>query len=179
MILVRCPLHSTRNALNIHLLNAKQNSICASTIIEWEKLNPGLGKAESLSVLKTNTFKFKCHNPKRLKFITRFRLGLNHSREHKFKYSFQNIINPSCSCCLHIESTGRFLPQCSQLVNERNTLLRAIPNIKYKLLESTDSFFTKLLLFGNKSFNITDNTKILNATINFILLTIRFNEPLF
>ena len=31
---------------------------------------------------------FDCHNPKRIKLITRLRLGLSHLRERKFKHSF-------------------------------------------------------------------------------------------
>ena len=100
-------------------------------------------------------------------------------REHKSKHSFQDTINPLCSCALDIESTGHFLLHCPQFVNERHTLLSTIGNIHYKLLENTDSVLTQTLLFGNTSFDITDNTKILNATINFILLTKRFDEPLF
>ena len=64
-------------------------------------------------------------------------------------------------------------------MNERRTLLSTIGNINYKLLENTDSNLTQTLFFGNTSFDITDNTKILNTTINFILLSKRFDEPLF
>ena len=37
---------------------------------------------------------FNCHNPKGVKLLTRLRLGLSHLREHKFKYSFQDSLNP-------------------------------------------------------------------------------------
>ena len=30
--------------------------------------------------------------------IKRVRLGLNHLRDQKFKYSFQDCLNPICSC---------------------------------------------------------------------------------
>ena len=115
-------LYPTRNALSIPLLNANhnvfKNSFFPSTIIEWNELDPSLGKAESLSLFNTNILKFirpspnsvyNCHNPKGLKFITRLRLGLNHLREHKFKHSFQDTINPLYSCGLDIEPTGVML----------------------------------------------------------------------
>ena len=185
-------MYPTRNTLNISLLTANhnffKNSFFPSTIIEWNKLDPGLRKGESLSFFKTNILKFirpspnsvyNCHNPKGLKFITRLRLGLSHLREHKFKHSFQDIFNPLCSCGIDIESTEHFLLHCPQFVNERRTLLSNVGNINYKLLENTDSNLTQTLLFGNTSFDITDNTKTLDATINFILLTKRFDEPLF
>ena len=104
---------------------------------------------------------------------------LSHLREHEFKHSFHDTINPLCGCGVDTESTEHFLLHCSQFVNERRTLLSTIGNINYKLLENTDSSLTQTLLFGNTSFVITDNTKILNATINLILLTKRFDEPLF
>ena len=161
LIPVRPTLYPTRNPLNIPLLNANhnffKNSFFPSTIIEWNKLDPGLRKAESLSLFKTNILKFirpspnsvyNCHNPKGLKFITRLRLGLSHLREHKFKHSFQDTINPLCSCGLDIESTEHFLLHCPQFVNERRTLLSTIGNINYKLLENTDSnLYVYIFLF--------------------------------
>ena len=62
LIPVRRTLHSTRNALKIPLLNTNQNFLknlfFPSNIIEWDKLGPGLGKAEILSGFNTNIFKF-------------------------------------------------------------------------------------------------------------------------
>ena len=149
LIPVRPTLHPTRNALNISLNtnhNFFKNSFFPSTIIEWNKLDPGLRKAESLSLFKTNILKFirpssnsvyNCHYSKGLKSITRLRLGLSHLKEHKFKHSFQDAINRLCSCGLDIESTKHFLLHCPQFVNERRTLLSTIGNINYKLLENT------------------------------------------
>ena len=31
---------------------------------------------------------FNCHNPRRIKLLSRLRLGLSNLREHKFKHSF-------------------------------------------------------------------------------------------
>ena len=47
-----------------------------------------------------------------------------------------------------------------------------------KLLEITDSSLTHTLLYGNPSFDIITNSLILNAPINFILSTKRFEEGL-
>ena len=35
-----------------------------------------------------------CHDPKRIKLVTRLCTVLNHLREHKFKHSFQDSLNP-------------------------------------------------------------------------------------
>ena len=41
---------------------------------------------------------FKCYKHKRIRLMTRLRLGLSYLCEHKFNHSFQNSINPLCSC---------------------------------------------------------------------------------
>ena len=124
LIPIRPTLYPTRNALNIPLLNTNHNlfnnSFFPSTVIEWNKLDPGFTKAESLSLFTTIILKFirpspnsvySCHNPKGLKFITRLRPGLSHLREHKFKHSFRDTINPLYSCGPDIESTEIYTVQ--------------------------------------------------------------------
>ena len=100
-------------------------------------------------------------------------------REHKFQQSFQDTSNPLCCCGRDIESVEHFLLHYPQFVNEKLTLLRTIGNINYRLIENANSVLTQTLLFRNTSFNIFSGTKILNAITNFILLTKRFDEPLF
>ena len=45
---------------------------------------------------------FDGNSSKGLKFVTRLRLGLSHLREHKFNHSFQDPINPLCSCSFDV-----------------------------------------------------------------------------
>ena len=47
------------------------------------------------------------------------------------------------------------------------------------ILQQSDSKFTSVLLFGDTSFNNNKNTFILDDTIDYIILTGRFDEPLF
>ena len=122
---------------------------------------------------------FECHNPQGIKFLTRLRLGLSHLREHKFKHSFQDSLNSLCKCGADVESTTLFLLHCLICNNDRYSLLSTIRNIVCKLLEITDSSFTQTLLYANPSFNIITDSLILNATIDFILSTKRFEEALF
>ena len=61
----------------------------------------------------------------------------------------------------------------------RYTLLSTLNNINCEILESTDSYLTRILLFGCTSFDSETYTFILNATIDYILSTERFEEPLF
>ena len=71
--------YSTKNILIIALLDTNHNLL--SSIPEWNKLDPGLRKAESLLLFKTYMVKFillspnsvyNCHNPKGLKFLNSF-----------------------------------------------------------------------------------------------------------
>ena len=77
---------------------------------------------------------FECHNPQQIKSLTRLRLGLSYLREHKFKYSFQDSLNPLCKCGAEVESTSYFLLHCPAYNNDRSSLLSTIRNSNYKFL---------------------------------------------
>ena len=62
---------------------------------------------------------------------------------------------------------------------KRHTLLSTLNNIDAKILEPNDSYLTQTLLFGSTSFDSETNTFVLNATVDYILSTERFEEPLF
>ena len=47
------------------------------------------------------------------------------------------------------------------------------------ILQQSDSKFTNVLLFGDTSFDNNKNTFIPHDTIDYIILTGRFDEPLF
>ena len=158
------------------------------TIIEWNKLDHNTRNPSSFNIFKKSILKFirpsanslfNCHNPKGIKFITRLRLGLSHLREHKFKHSFQDSLNPFCSCGLDIESTAHFLLHCPTYIIERRTLLSTLVNIDNNLLDLCEPVLIRTLLFGSNSFDTDANTNVLNATIEYILSTKRFDEPLF
>ena len=154
-----------------------------------EQLRPQLRNSKkSSSVLKEkilnftrpspNSF-FDCHNPKAIKLITRLRLGLSHLREHKFKHSFQNKINPLCNFSQDIESYTHFFLHFHFLDNERRTLLSTICRLDSNLLDCTDYALTKTLLFGNTFQTLSNNFKIINASIDYILSSKRPDEQLF
>ena len=103
---------------------------------------------------------------------------MSHLREHKFKHNFQDFLNPICSCGLDIKSTSHFLLHCPTFDDEQFTLLSTLNNIDCILLELTESSLSQTLLYGNKLFDKEKNTRILNATIEYILSTERFEEPL-
>ena len=146
--------------------NFFKNSFFPSVIIEWNKLDPSLRRCDSYNVFKSNILKFirpssnsffDCHNPIAIKYITRIRPGLSHVREHKFKHSFQDTLNPICNCGNDVESAIHFSLHCSLYSNERRTLLSSFFNIGRKLLDNTDFSLTETLLFGNTTNNQFDN----------------------
>ena len=113
--------YTTRNVDCTPLIKIKhnffKNTFFPSAIIEWNKLDPTIGKAESFGIFKSNILKFirptpryffNCYNQKGIRLMAQFRLGLSHLREHKFNHNFQNCINPLCSYGMDFESTSHF-----------------------------------------------------------------------
>ena len=188
----RSSSYVTRNVHSIPFFKTKhtffKNSFFPSTIIEWNKLDHNIRNSSNFNIFKKSILKFirpsakfffDCHNPKGIKFITRLRLGLSHSREHKFKHSFQDSLSPFCSCGLDIESTAHFLLHCLTYITKRRTLLSSIENIDNNLLDNWEPVLIKTLLFDINTFDTNVNTNVLNATIEYVISTKRFEEPLF
>ena len=164
-----------------------KDSYFPSTIIEWNNLDLTLGTQKVLLFSKNSILKFirpspstvfNCNNYKGIRFITPLRLEMSHLREHKFKHNFQESLNPICSCGLDIESTSHVLLHCPSFNDERYTLLSTFNKIDCKLLELTKSSLSQTLLYGNTQLDKEKNRLILNATIEYILSTERFEEPL-
>ena len=121
---------------------------------------------------------FNCHNPKTLKFITQLRPALSHLRYHKFKHNFQDSLSPLCNFGLNAESTSHYLLHCPLFTDERKTFLSNIKSINHKLLEQSDSTQAQTFLFGDLASSVETNALILNATMQYVLSTKRFEEAL-
>ena len=106
--------------------------------------------------------------------LTRLKLSLSHLHEHKFKHSFQDSLNPICSCGNDIETSAHFLLHCPNFLNERSTL----GSIDRNILKRSDSQVTETLLYGDSNSNNITNTLILNATMDFLIATKRFDASL-
>ena len=87
--------------------NFFKNIFFPSTIIEWNKLDPAIRNSTRFNSFKESILTFirpapnsifQCHNPKGLKDLTRLRTNFSYLRDHKFKHSFQDTINPFCIC---------------------------------------------------------------------------------
>ena len=121
---------------------------------------------------------FNCHQPEGLILLTRLRLGFSHLRVHKFRHNFQDTLNPICSCRHDIETTSHFLLNCPLYINNRTTLLNKIKTINSDLTTKSDKILSNILLYGDTSLSAENNTFILNSTIEFLIESTRFEEPL-
>ena len=122
---------------------------------------------------------YNCNSSKRLKFVTRLCLDLSQLREHKYKHSFQDSMNPLFSCSLDVESTIDYLLHCPLFTTKRHTLLNTISQIDNKFRDSSESDLIRHLLFADPSKDTETNAEILNATVNYVSMTKRFDERLF
>ena len=122
---------------------------------------------------------YNCNSSKRLKFVTILSLDLSQLREHKYKHSFQDSMNPLFSCSLDVESTIDYFLHCPLFTTKRHTLLNTISQIDNKFRDSSESDLIQHLLFGDPSKDTETNAEILNATVNYVSMTKRFDERLF
>ena len=122
---------------------------------------------------------FNCHDPKGVKLLARLRLGLSHLYDHKFKHRFQDPLNPICNCGTNVETTTHYLLHWPLFSDERLFLINRIRNIGNNILNLNYSRFSEVPLFGHSSFNNTNNTSILNTTIEYIVSSSRFEVALF
>ena len=163
----------TRNSDEIPLFKTKhnfyKNSFFPSTTIEWNNLDQDLRNSESYTLLRSSILKFirpspnsfyGCQNIMGIKLVTRLRLGLSHLREHKFKHSFQDKLNPLCSCGTDVESSTHFLLQCPSYINERCTLMSNVNRINPQISQTSLQLLTNTLLFGNSCYSDKTNTHI-------------------
>ena len=92
-----------------------------STLNGWFGLYINIRNSESISLFKSRLLSFirpnqsnifNIFDPIGLKLPTRLRLGLSHLNEHKFCHTFEDCLNPLCSCSLKIEDNTHYLLHC-------------------------------------------------------------------
>ena len=107
------------------------------------------------------------------------RVGLSHLREHKFKHSFQDTLNLICNCGEDIETTFHYVLHCPDYLHEMKTLLNTVRCIVPNIFYFNNDQLTEILLYGKGDLDNINNTSILDATINYLIETKRFNTGLF
>ena len=113
-----------------------------------------------------------------LKFLTQLRIDLNDLKVHRFCHGFTNCHSPICVCGTENDSTSYFLHRCPRFSNQHNELYT-----KIRSLDAGDSFFyllpddfTTALLYGINALTTPHNKFILEATIDFIRKSKRFDK---
>ena len=106
------------------------------------------------------------------------RLGLSHLNKHKFSHGFLDTVNPMCSCNSEEESTTHFLLRCPNYNQQRlvpmNEAVIIYPDISFL----NENEIVKTLIYGNNLLSAQLNRKLISATINYIKLSERFDDPL-
>ena len=83
-----------------------------------------------------------------------------------------------CSCGSGTETTKHFLLLCPNFHLQRQTLFDKIATIDSYILTENEESIVNTLLFGKLNSENSFNKAILNTSIDFILSTERFNNPL-
>ena len=102
---------------------------------DWYKLDETIRNSESNSIFKSRLLSFICclgsnvynvFDPIGLTFLIRLRLGFSHLDELRFRHSFQDCMNPLCSCSLEIEDTSYYLLNCHHFSQYRIDLMNSV-----------------------------------------------------
>ena len=158
------------------------------TTFEWSKIDKNIRKSESLNIFKKRILKFilpsqnrayNCHNPKGIKLLTGLTVGLSHLREHKFKHSFLNTLNPICNCGEDVETSSHYLFHCLDYFQETMTLLNTFSRIVPNISNFNNDQLTEILLYVKEDLDNINNTSIVDATSNYLIETKRFHAQLF
>ena len=180
--------HATNDLYKFHCRNKRYlDSFYPDSVIRWNELGPEMRNIESLSKFKSAILKtirpekrsiFKIHHPDGVKFIYQLRLGLSSLRYHKKRHGFIDTPNDRCLCGTGIETTDHFLIECPLFNEQRETLVSTIDPITSKVFvwdSAISSVRSKLLLYGDRGLDNTENSTVLKATINYIHSTERFS----
>ena len=93
-------------------------------------IDKNIRKTERFNIFKKRILKFirpsqnrvyNYHYSKGIRLLTRLRVGPIHLREHKFKHSFQDTLNPICNCGEDIETSSHYVVHCPDYLQERMT----------------------------------------------------------
>ena len=90
--------------------------------------------------------------------------------------TFKDAINLLCSCGNFAKSTKHFFLHCTHFSNQQSTLINKIKDIVDKsIFNENDFLITQTPLFGDKKLSITDKKSMLQATIQFLISSGRFD----
>ena len=88
-------------------------------------------------------------------------------------------MKPLYSCGNLVEPTAHFFFHYTHFSNQRLTLINKIKEIDKRIFDKNDTLMTHTLLFGDEKLSITDRKSILQAIIQFLMSSGRFDSPLY
>ena len=124
----------------------------------WFKLYVTIRNSESIAMFKSRLQSFVrpvpniAHNtfdPIGLKLLTHLRLGFSHLNEYRFRYYFQDCMNPLCSCRLEIENTLHYLLHCHHFSHSRVVLMNSVKSVSEHFNSLSDSVKKYVPLYGD------------------------------
>ena len=107
-------------------------------------------------------------------------MGLSHLRVHKYNHNFNDTPSPICTCSHGKEDTEHYLLFCPLYQSTRYELFGKLSfsNIISLVTFISPTYTSQLLLFGSTLYSDNINRKILEATIDFVVSSKRFDYPL-
>ena len=183
--------YALRGTCNLPSISARtdryRHSFYPDAVDLWNKLDASIKNSPSLSIFKTSFLKlirparketFNISDPEGIKWLFQLRVGLSPLKSHKKRHNFQDSICDLCECTFHPETTAHFFLACPRFIIPRRALMNTINPLltSFKLNNVRDDELVRILLYGNNSFNFTENKVLLKATINFMRLSNRFSE---
>ena len=184
---------SLRSKTEIRRIYARTDRFARSffpySISQWNNLDSRIKNLPSISRFKrailnfvrpTPMPTFNVSNNKGFILLTRLRVGFSHLAEHKLRHGFLDLEDPFCSCRTNsIESTEHYLLQCSNFSYHRLILFNDLHKLHIKFLPFNVRTLSRILLYGHDDYDYNINHKILEATINYIMISNRFSGSLF
>ena len=163
-----------------------KSSFYPSCLTEWNKLEPELRLAPSITVFKKKLLSlirppaksvFRIHDPMGLSHLTQLRVGLSKLNFHKFRHNFKDTVNPMCPMNDGLEDTEHFLLLCPSFVVQRQNLLAEIlPLLRpFGYANPLNEVLMQLLLYDDENLPNDVNRHMLELTLRFIKETGRLD----
>ena len=122
---------------------------------------------------------FAIHDTNGIKLLTRLGLNFTTLNEHKFRHGFRDMIDPMCKCGREPETTLHYLLCCNIHSSHRAELLNDICAINSSISDFPENKLLNTLSYGSEDLNNDTNQKNLKSTRRYLVVSDRFNCPLF
>ena len=155
---------------------------------EWNRLSNEIRNLTSCQEFRKSLLSFikstcssllSFHHPVGVKLLVRLRLGYSHLREHTFRHNFHDTVNPLCFCSLDHETTSHYLLCCRNFSSARLALMNDLNLINPTISQLNETALANIPLYGDSKKSTSENSKILQSTIKYIIATKCFDKSLF